>query len=188
MARCSISLDRIRQPLAGLSALRQALTENTQCDINSSGFTLSKHLWILSRRQSCDGGHLFMAVSRVWTGLLFIFTRNQFANTHICISCKVKLLSTAQSLIFQHSAGRAGGYDNVTHNEAAAAAAASLLTPAGLNAPSLHIKNTTVYAHHLISHLKTRPTILVLKKISEMMQQQKKIIKVFQPADISCVH
>lgn len=130
-------------PLAGLSALRQALMENTQYDINSSGFTLSKRLWILSRCQTCSGGHLFMVVSRVWTGLLFIFTRTQFANAHICISCKVRLLSTAQSLIFQHAAGRAGGYDNLTHNEAAAAAA-SLLTPAGLNAPSLHIKNTTI--------------------------------------------
>lgn len=38
---------------------------------------------------------------------------------------------------------------------------------------------------HLISHLKTHPTIIVLKKISEMMQT---IMKGFQAADMSSVH
>lgn len=61
-----------------------------------------------------------------------------------------------------------------------------LLLGAGLTAPSLHIKNTLVYARHLISHLKTRPTIIVLKKNSKIMQK-KKIIKGFHAADMSCV-
>lgn len=59
--------------------------------------------------------------------------------TAICISYKVQL--SAQSLISQ-------GFSNFTHNKASAA---------------LHIKNTTVWTH-LISHLKTHPTIIVSKR------------------------
>lgn len=97
--------------------LRQALMENTQYYINSSGFTLSKCLLILLCCQSCYDDHLlFVYRVKVLDGFFFfghffnsppcfIFTRTQFANADICISCKVKLLSTAQSLIFQDSKG-----------------------------------------------------------------------------------
>lgn len=101
--------------------LRQALMENTQYYINSSGFTLWKCLLILSCCQSCYFHHRrlssFICLSCGGVGQVFvfghffylppffIFMRIQFADAAICISCKVKLLATAQSLIFQDSKG-----------------------------------------------------------------------------------
>lgn len=164
--------------------LRQALMENTQYYINSSGFTLSKCLSILLCCQSCYDDHLLF-VYRVKVLDRFFFLDTSSIRLHVLFLREPNLQTQTFAFPVKWSSYRllkawssrtlkvAGGYDNFAHNKAAAAAAVSLLTWAGLNAPSLHIKNTTVYAQHLISHLKTRPTIIVLKKISEIMQQQK---------------
>lgn len=118
MAQCSLSISTICQPLTGLSS--------TETGLNGEHAVLHKLLRFYILRMSVDivmlpellGRSSFICLSCQGVGQVFfffdtssictpcfIFTRTQFANADICISCKVKLLSTAQSLIFQDSKG-----------------------------------------------------------------------------------
>lgn len=184
MAQCSLSISRIRQPLAGLSS--------TETGLNGEHAVLHKLLRFYTFKMSVDIVMLpellwrssFICLSCQGLGQVFLLDTSSI-RLHVLFLREPNLQTQTFAFPVKWSSYRllkawssrtlkvAGGYDNFAHNKAAAAAAVSLLTWAGLNAPSLHIKNTTVYAQHLISHLKTRPTIIVLKKISEIMQQQK---------------
>lgn len=121
MVHCSISISRICQPLAGLSSAETGLngehtiihkllrfyTFKMSVDtatlpelLLSSQQTVIFYLFIASR---CRPG--FLTLLLFAPIFFFFFTRIQFADTSICISCKVKLLATAQSLIFQDTKG-----------------------------------------------------------------------------------
>lgn len=159
MAQCSLSISTICQPLAGLSS--------TETGLNGEHAVLHKLLRFYILRMSVDIVMLpellwrssFICSSCQGVGQVFFFflTLLQFA-LHVLFLREPNLQTRTFAFPVKWSSYRllkawssrtlkvAGGYDNFTHNKAAAAAVVSLLTWAGLNAPSLHIKNTTVYA------------------------------------------
>lgn len=118
MAHCSISISTICQRLAGLSSTETGLngehavihkllrfyTLETSPDIARAVIFITTDCHLLFVYPVDVSARFVFDTSPVCLHFLF-FMGIQFADTAICISCQVKLLATAQSLILQDSEG-----------------------------------------------------------------------------------